>query len=164
MPKLETLHDLMIHEMRDVLSAEKQLVQALPKRAKNATSPELRDAFTAHLAETEEHVARLGQAFELLGVKARSIKCKGMEGLIDEGKELLEEDIDPDVLDAGLIAAAQRIEHHEMAVYGTLYEYAKSMGHDDVAELLALTLAEEKDADSKLTVLAESGINAVAGR
>ena len=162
MPKIETLHELMIHELRDIYSAEKQLMQALPKMIKSARAPALKDAFTHHLDETEEHVSRLEQVFELLGVKARPIKCKGMEGLIDEGKELVDEDIDPDVLDAGLIGAAQRIEHYEMAAYGTACEYARVMGHDDVVELLETTLTEEKQADRTLTMLSQRLVNDLA--
>jgi len=162
MPAIATLHDLMIHQLRDLYSAEKQLVQALPKMAKNANSPELQDALRAHLQETEEHVSRLEQAFEMLGVTGRGMKCKGMEGLIEEGQELLEEDVDPEVLDAGIIAAAQRIEHYEIAAYGTVCEYARSMEHDELLSLLDSTLAEEKQADEKLTTIAESGINAMA--
>jgi ferritin-like metal-binding protein YciE len=162
MPAMATLHDLMIHQLRDIYSAEKQLVQALPKMAKNANSSELQDALRSHLQETEEHVSRLEQAFEMLGVTGRGMKCKGMEGLIEEGKELLEEEIDPEVLDAGIIAAAQRIEHYEIAAYGTVCEYARIMEHDELLSLLDSTLAEEKTADQKLTTLAETGINAMA--
>ena len=119
MAALNTLHDLLIHQLRDIYSAEKQIVKALPKMAKRANSDELQAALTSHLDETEEHVERLEQAFELLGVNSRGPKCKGMEGLIEEGKELLEEeDVEPNVLDAGIIAASQRIEHYEIAAYG----------------------------------------------
>ena len=162
MPAIATLHDLMIHQLRDLYSAEKQLVQALPKMAKNANAPELQDALRTHLQETEEHVSRLEQAFEMLGVTGRGMKCKGMEGLIEEGQELFEEDVDPEVLDAGIIAAAQRIEHYEIAAYGTVCEYARSMEHEELLSLLDSTLAEEKQADKKLTTIAESGINAMA--
>ena len=162
MPAIATLHDLMIHQLRDLYSAEKQLVQALPKMAKNANAPELQDALRTHLQETEEHVSRLEQAFEMLGVTGRGMKCKGMEGLIEEGQELFEEDVDPEVLDAGIIAAAQRIEHYEIAGYGTVCEYARSMEHEELLSLLDSTLAEEKQTDEKLTALAESGINAMA--
>lgn len=162
--QIATLHDLMVHELKDLYSAEKQLVQALPKMAKNATSEDLQVAFTNHLEQTKEHVARLEQAFETLGVSARGMKCKGMEGLIEEGKSLLDEDIDPEVLDAGLIAAAQRVEHYEIAAYGTACEYARSMQHEELVELLEQTLNEEKEADALLTALAEGGINALAER
>lgn len=162
--QIATLHDLMVHELKDLYSAEKQLVQALPKMARNATSEDLQVAFTNHLEQTKEHVARLEQAFETLGVSARGMKCKGMEGLIEEGKSLLDEDIDPEVLDAGLIAAAQRVEHYEIAAYGTACEYARSMQHEELVELLEQTLNEEKEADALLTALAEGGINALAER
>jgi ferritin-like metal-binding protein YciE len=161
---LETLHDLMVHELKDLYSAERQLVQALPKMAKNATSEELQTALTNHLAETEEHVSRLEQIMEGLGESPKGQKCKGMEGLIEEGKSLLEEDADEDVLDAGIIAAAQRVEHYEIAAYGTVCEYARIMGHTDALALLEQTLEEEKTADSLLTSLAEGGINALAER
>ncbi len=164
MATIATLHDLMIHQLRDIYSAEKQLVQALPKMVKNANTEELQDALSTHLNETQEHVARLEQAFELLGVSSRGMKCKGMEGLIEEGKELFEEDVDPEVLDAGIIAASQRIEHYEIAAYGTVCEYARSMGHDELLALLDATLAEEKQADTTLTTIAEGGINALANR
>ncbi len=161
---IETLHDLMVHELRDLYSAERQLVQALPKMAKNATSPELEEAITTHLEQTREQVNRLEQIFETLGVSSRGTKCKGMEGLLEEGKALMEEDIDGEVLDAGLIAAAQRVEHYEIAGYGTVLEFARVMGHDDVVSLLEATLEEEKETDQLLTSLAEGGINALAER
>jgi ferritin-like metal-binding protein YciE len=162
MPAIATLHDLMFHQLRDIYSAEKQLVQALPKMARNAHSDELQNALRSHLAETEEHVSRLEQAFEMLGVTGRGMKCKGMEGLIEEGQELFDEEIEPDVLDAGIIAAAQRIEHYEIAAYGTVCEYARSMEHDELLSLLDSTLAEEKKADQTLTSIAETGVNAMA--
>jgi ferritin-like metal-binding protein YciE len=161
---IATLHDLMVHELKDLYSAEKQLVQALPKMAKNATSEELQVAFTTHLEQTKEHVVRLEQAFETLGVSPRGVKCKGMEGLLEEGKSLLDEDIDPEVLDAGLIAAAQRVEHYEIAAYGSACEFARSMQHTEIADMLELTLNEEKETDALLTSLAEGGINTLAER
>jgi ferritin-like metal-binding protein YciE len=162
--QISTLHDLMVHELRDLYSAERQLVQALPKLARSVTAPELKSAIEDHLAQTEGHVARLEQAFELLGEPARGKKCRGMEGLIEEGRELLEEDMDPEVLDAGIIAAAQRVEHYEIAAYGTVCEYARTMQHTDVLSLLEATLDEEKEADDKLTAIAEGGINSLAER
>jgi ferritin-like metal-binding protein YciE len=162
MSEMTSLHELMIHQLRDLYSAEKQLVQALPKMAKHAASDELQAALTAHLGETEEHVSRLERIFDLLDVSARGMKCKGMEGLIEEGKELLEEDIASDVRDAGIIAASQRIEHYEIAAYGTVSAYARRMGHDAVLALLESTLAEEKEADANLTSLAEGTVNALA--
>lgn len=164
MAALRTLHDLFVHQLRDVYSAERQLLQALPRMAKAVTSDDLRGALEAHLGETEEQVTRLDEVFEQLGVTSRGMKCKAMEGLIEEGKELLDEDIDEDVLDAGIIAAAQRIEHYEIAAYGTLCAYARSLGQDSALALLETTLDEEKAADDKLTEVAEGGINALAMR
>ncbi len=164
MPELATLHDLMVHQIKDLYSAERQLVQALPRMAKHANSQELQVAIQTHLEQTETHVSRLEQCLDLLNESARGPKCKGMEGLIEEGKELLEEEVDPEVLDAGIIAAAQRVEHYEIAGYGTVCEYARIMGHEEVLELLQATLEEEKETDSLLTSLAEGGINALAER
>ncbi len=160
--KLATLHDLMVHELKDVLSAERQLLQAMPGMAKKVTSDELRAAMETHLEQTKEHVERLNQVFELIGVAARSQKCKGMEGLITEGRELAEEDIDSEVLDAGTIASAQRMEHYEIAAYGTLCAYATALGLDDVRQILETTLEEEKATDVLLSKLAENGINSMA--
>jgi ferritin-like metal-binding protein YciE len=163
--QMTTLHDLMVHELKDLYSAERQLVQALPKMAKGATNADLQVAISTHLEQTKEHVARLERAFEMLGESGKGMKCKGMEGLIEEGKGLLEEeDIDPDVLDAGIIAAAQRVEHYEIAAYGTVREYARTLGHDELAAILTATLDEEKSADQLLSGLAEGGINALAER
>lgn len=164
MPAIETLHDLMLHELKDVFSAERQLVKALPKLAARVSSEELKSALMQHLSETKQHVLRLEDCFRYLGETARARKCKAMEGLIAEGADLLDQEIDPEVLDAGIIAAAQRCEHYEMAAYGTLREYARLMGHAEVQALLESTLSEEKQADQKLTVLAESGVNALALR
>lgn len=161
---LATLHDLMVHELKDLYSAEKQLVQALPRMSKNATSDELRTALDNHLAETEEQVSRLETIFESLGESPRGQKCHGMEGLIEEGKTLLQEDADPDVMDAGLIVAAQKVEHYEIAGYGAVCEYARMMGHTEALQLLEQTLEEEKNADRKLNEIAEGGINALAER
>ena len=161
---ISTLNDLLVHELKDLLSAERQLVQALPKMAVGATSGELGDAIRNHLDQTREHVTRLERSLELLGAHGRPVKCKGMEGLIEEGEDLLDQDIEPEVLDAGIIAAAQRVEHYEIAAYGSACEFARSMQHDDVAALLEATLEEEKEADRLLTSLAEGGINALAER
>jgi ferritin-like metal-binding protein YciE len=154
-----TLHDAFLDELRDAYDAEKQLTKALPKMAQAATSEVLRDAFEAHLEETRNHVERLEQVMEGLGEKVRGKHCDGIEGIIEEGKSVMEEDFDDTTLDACLIAAGQRAEHYEMAAYGTLVAWAKVMGHTDAAELLQETLNEEKAADEKLTALAESGIN-----
>lgn len=161
---IATAHDLLVHELKDLYSAETQLVRALPKMVKHTTSEELQQAFTHHLEETKEHVTRLEQAFELLDVSARGPKCKGMEGLIDEGKSLMDEDIDPDVLDAGLIGAAQRVEHYEIAGYSAACTLARSMQHEDVLALLEATLAEEEATDILLTALAEGLVASLVER
>ena len=161
---LATLHDLMVHELKDLYSAERQLVQALPRMSKNVTSDELRTALDNHLAETEEHVSRLETIMESMGESPRGQKCEGMQGLIEEGKGLLKEDADPDVMDAGIIVAAQKVEHYEIATYGAVCEYARMMGHTEALQLLERTLEEEKNADRKLNEIAEGGINALAKR
>ena len=157
--EMESLKELYIEELKDLYSAEKQLVKALPKMAKNATNPELQQAFTQHLEETEGHVERLEQIFEMLGERAGGKKCKGMEGLIEEAKELLEEDASEAVLDAGLISKAQHVEHYEMAGYGTVRTYAQQLGLDEQAELLQQTLDEEGNANELLTQIAETSVN-----
>ena len=157
--KMDTLEDLYEDLLKDLYSAEKQLVKALPKMAKNADSPDLQKAFEEHLDQTEKHVERIERIFSNLGSSPRGKKCVGMEGLIEEGNELLKEDVEPDVLDAGLIAAAQKVEHYEIASYGTARAWAEKMGHDDAARLLQQTLEEEAMANEKLTELAESYIN-----
>jgi ferritin-like metal-binding protein YciE len=159
---LESMQDLFLNELKDVLNAEKQLVAALPKMAKAASAPELEQAFTKHLRETEGHVRRLEQIFKSLGQTARGKKCKGMEGLLEEGKEILEEDGAEEVIDAALISAAQRVEHYEIAAYGCLRTYAQLLGHDDADRLLEETLREEEATDKALTALAEGGINQAA--
>lgn len=161
---IATAHDLMVHELKDLYSAETQLVRALPKMVKTVTSDELRQAFSEHLEQTKEHVVRLEQAFSILGVSARGPKCKGMEGLLEEGKSIMEEDIDPDVLDAGLISAAQRVEHYEIAGYSSVCTLARSMQHDDVLALLEATLAEEEATDVLLASIAEELIAALVER
>jgi ferritin-like metal-binding protein YciE len=153
---MESLQELYIHGLKDLYSAEKQIIKALPKMAKAASSEELRAGFEEHLRQTEEQVERLEQIFEELEVSPRGKKCVGMEGLIEEGKELIEEDPDPEVLDAGLIAAAQHIEHYEIAGYGCVRTYAELLGYDDAAKLLQQTLDEEGETDKKLTALAEN--------
>jgi ferritin-like metal-binding protein YciE len=157
--ELDSLRALYIDELKDLYSAEKQLVKALPKMAKNATDPQLKKAFTDHLKETEGHVARLEQIFESLEASPRGKKCVGMEGLIEEAKELIGEDAEEDVLDAGLISKAQHVEHYEMAGYGTVRTYAEILGETRHAKLLQQTLDEEGKADKLLTQLAESSIN-----
>ena len=160
--ELQSLRDLYIDELKDLYSAEKQLVKALPKMAKNATNPDLKKAFTDHLEQTEEHVSRLEQIFESLEASPRGKKCVGMEGLIEEAKEMLEEDAAEDVLDAGLISKAQHVEHYEMAGYGTVRRFAQILGETEHVELLEQTLNEEKEADQLLTQLADSSINVEA--
>jgi ferritin-like metal-binding protein YciE len=159
MPKVEGLHGLMIDNLRDMLSAEKQLVQALPRMAKAAETPELQEAIQNHLEQTKGHVNRLEQVFQELEMAPRAKHCKGMEGLLEEGKEVLEFDTEASVKDAGLIGAAQKVEHYEIAAYGTLVALANQMGHTSVAEILQQTLEEEKEADALLTEIAENTVN-----
>jgi ferritin-like metal-binding protein YciE len=154
-----TLHDAFIDELRDTYDAEKQLTKALPKMAKAASNPDLRQAFEAHLEETQGHIERLEQVFESLDEKVRGKHCEGIAGIIEEGKTIMGEDFDETTMDACLIAAGQRAEHYEMAAYGTLVAWAEAMGHTEAVELLQQTLDEEKATDEKLTSLAESGIN-----
>jgi ferritin-like metal-binding protein YciE len=159
---LDSLQDLFLNELKDVLNAEKQLVQALPRMAKAAQAPELKQAITKHLKETEGHVDRLERIFRSLGQTPRGKACKGMQGLIEEGKEILEEDGAPEVIDAAIISAAQRVEHYEMAAYGCLRTYAQLLGNTEADRLLQQTLAEEEATDKALTELAEGGINQAA--
>lgn len=154
--KLETLQDLYIHELKDLYSAENQIIKALPKMVKAATHPKLADGFKQHLEQTKEHVARLEKILKGHDETTRGPKCKGMEGVLKEGQEMIEEDADDDVRDAGLITAAQRVEHYEMAGYGTARTYAQLLGDDAGAKLLQRTLDEEGATDKKLTKLAES--------
>jgi ferritin-like metal-binding protein YciE len=159
MAQASTLHDAFLDELRDMYDAEKQLTKALPKLAKAATSPELREAFETHLEETRGQIERLEQVFASLEEKVRGKHCDGMAGIIEEGKSVLEDASDESTKDAMLIAASQRVEHYEIAAYGTLVAWAKGMGHSEAAELLEENLEEEKAADEKLTALAEGGIN-----
>jgi ferritin-like metal-binding protein YciE len=159
---LATLHDLMIAELEDIYSAETQLVDALPKMIDGSTTASLSGAFEAHLEQTKEHVNRLKEIFSILGVKPDGTVCKGMKGLIAEASEMLEEDGDDAVRDAGIIASAQRVEHYEIAAYGSTLAFATLMGHDDISALLALTLEEEKAADELLTEIAEADVNSAA--
>jgi ferritin-like metal-binding protein YciE len=162
--KLESLENLFVHELKDLLSAEKQLVKALPKMAKGANSEALRAGIEEHLEQTKGHVERLEKIFGLLGKTARAETCKAMEGLIEEGSDLLKEEGSPSVKDAALIGAAQRVEHYEIAAYGTVRTLAQLLGQDEAAELLQETLDEEKETDEKLTELAMSEINPEAER
>jgi len=158
---LESLNDLFVEQLRDLYDAENQLIKALPKMAEGANSVELRQGFEEHLEQTKEHAQRIETIFEQLGQKAKAKKCKGMEGLIKEGSEALEEDMSEDVKDAAIIAAAQRVEHYEIAAYGTVRTFANLLGETEAATLLEQTLEEEKETDDKLTQLAE-GINVAA--
>jgi ferritin-like metal-binding protein YciE len=152
---METLRDMFVEELKDLYNAEHQLLKALPKMAKAATSTQLKRAFESHLKETEMQVDRLEQVFESLDESPKGKKCKAMEGLVEEGAEWMEEDADPDVMDAGLIAAAQRVEHYEMAGYGCVRTYAELLGETKAASLLQKTLDEEGAADKKLTKIAQ---------
>lgn len=157
--KLQSLRDLMIEQLQDLYDAEQRITKALPKMEKAANSSSLKAAFQKHLKETEGHVNRLEQVFEKLGEKARAKTCKAMEGIIAEGEETLKEKAEPDVHDAALIAAAQRVEHYEIAGYGTVRAYARLLKQDDCVRLLEQTLSEEKATDESLSELAETSIN-----
>jgi ferritin-like metal-binding protein YciE len=159
---LNSMDELFLNELKDVYNAEKQLVASLPRMAKAAQSPKLQQAITKHLRETEGHVQRLEQILQSLGEPLRGKKCKGMEGLIEEGKEILEEDGAAEVIDAAIISAAQRVEHYEIAAYGCLRTYAKLLGNTAADRLLQQTLAEEEATDKALTALGEGGINQAA--
>src|SRR3984893_605345 len=152
---MESLRELLIDQMQDLYDAEKQLVKALPKMAKAAANEELREAFENHLEQTQGHVERLERAFEMMETKAKSKPCQAMKGLVEEGKEAMEEDLSEPLLDSAIICAAQKVEHYEIAGYGTLIAWARTLGLEDVAELLEQTLTEEKAADEKLTEVAE---------
>ena len=156
---LTSLRDLLVHEMQDLYDAEKQLVKALPKVIEAASSSELKEAIEGHLEKTREHVKRLERAFQHLGEKAKGMHCDAMEGLLEEGEGMMEEEGDDSVIDAGIIAAAQKVEHYEIASYGCVCTWAESLGESEVAELLSETLGEEKEADEKLTEIAESNVN-----
>jgi len=162
--ELETLKDLYIHELKDLYSAEKQLVKALPKMAKAASNEKLAAGFTTHLEETKEHAARLEKILKDLGQSTRGPKCKGMEGLVAEGQEMIDEEADEEVRDAGLIAAAQRVEHYEIAGYGCARTYAELLGEKSAAKVLQQTLDEEGSTDKKLTELALKTINVAAAK
>lgn len=156
--KLQSFEDLLVDQLKDLYSAEKQLTKALPKMAKNASSDQLRQALTEHLGETEQHVERLEQIGETLGVKLSGKKCKGMEGLIEEGAEALEISEDENLSDSAIIAAGQRVEHYEISGYGTAKAIANELGYEKVVELLSETEAEEIAADEKLTQIVTSEI------
>lgn len=157
--KLESLKDLLVEQLKDLYSAENQIIKALPKMAKAATSAELRKGFEEHLEQTHKHVQRLEQICEQLGVSPKGKKCSATEGLIEEGAELMGEDADQAVMDAGLIAAAQKVEHYEMASYGCARTWAEELGLEAAAKLLHKTYEEEKATDEKLTKLAKQRVN-----
>jgi len=163
---MDTLQELFEDQLKDIYYAEKQIVKTLPKMAKAASYTELQKAFEGHLKETEKHISRLESVFDLMGLPALGKKCEAIEGIIEEGSEFLKDkkEFDPDVLDAGLIASAQRVEHYEIAVYGTLCTFAKRIGQDEAAKLLEETLGEEKSADKKLTDLAVNKVNDKAAK
>jgi ferritin-like metal-binding protein YciE len=157
-----TLHTAFISELRDTYDAERQILKALPRLVKAATTEDLRLAFETHLEETSTHIERLEEVFASLDERVRGKHCDGVAGILEEGKSILEEDFDEATMDAALIGAAQRVEHYEMAAYGTLVAWAKAMGHDRAAGLLEKTLEEEKSTDQKLSSLAEAGVNQAA--
>lgn len=160
--EIDSLRKLYVDELKDLYSAEKQILQALPRMAKKVQNEQLKKAFETHLQETQMQVERLDRIFESLGKSPRGKKCKGMEGLLEEGKEMMQEDMEPEVLDAALISAAQRVEHYEIAGYGSLVALAHQLGHAEAATLLKETLEEEKAADQKLGEIAQT-VNALAG-
>jgi ferritin-like metal-binding protein YciE len=162
MPEVHSLHDVFVHELRDMYNAEQQITKALPKLIKAAESGDLRDAFETHLDETHTQIDRLEQAFELLNEKARGVPCDGMTGILAEGRTVVDHGMPGPIRDAALIGAAQRVEHYETAVYGTLIAWAKAMALNQIADLLKSNLDEEKNADEKLSQLAQSGINDAA--
>lgn len=158
MQHLNSLQDLFVHELRDLYSAEKQLVNALPKMARAASSSKLTDAFNHHLKQTQNHVQRLDRVFQEIGITSGSVECEAMKGLVKEGDDVIKAGGDNVVKDAALISAAQRVEHYEMAGYGAVRTYANELGYDSIASLLQETLDEEGDANNKLTKLAEGGL------
>ncbi|HVG07643.1 MAG TPA: ferritin-like domain-containing protein [Thermoanaerobaculia bacterium] len=157
--KLESLKDLYLEQLKDLYSAETQLLDALPKMADGASAADLKQAFSEHFRQTQEHVRRLERIFQALGENPKGHTCEGMKGLVREGEQMLQMKGEPAVLDAGLIAAAQRVEHYEIAGYGTVRTYAELLGHDDQVALLERTLDEEEQTDELLTRLAESHVN-----
>ena len=159
---LKTLEDALVEELQDILSAEQQITEALPLMAQKATNPELKAGFQLHLEQTKQQISRLEQALSSLGHKPESVTCEAMKGIIKEGQHIMSEEADPDVMDAMLIAAAQKVEHYEIASYGTVCTWAAQIGQNEVKELLGQTLAEEEQTDKKLSQLAESSINADA--
>jgi ferritin-like metal-binding protein YciE len=156
---IKTMNDLFLHTLQDIYYAEQQIVKNLPEMVKKASDPQLKSGFETHLRETETHVMRLEQVFQKLGVKAKAVDCPAIDGILKEAKEVVGEVDDKSVLDAALIAAAQAVEHYEMARYGTLISWAQQIGRQDVVSLLQATLEEEKATDKKLTSMAEAKVN-----
>ncbi|MBN9037056.1 MAG: ferritin-like domain-containing protein [Rhizobiales bacterium] len=156
---IKTMDDLFVHTLRDIYYAEQQIVKALPKMIEKASDPTLKQGFEKHLRETEGHVKRVEQVFEMHGVERKGVRCPAIDGIIEEADDVAGEVDDKQVLDAALIAAAQAVEHYEIARYGTLVEWARRLGRPDCAEVLEKTLAEEKATDKKLTEIAESRVN-----
>lgn len=159
---IKTMDDLFLHTLKDIYYAERQILKALPKMAKAANSPELRQAFEQHRTETEGQIERLSKVFEMLGKPARGVKCEAIEGIIDEGQSIMEEVEDPEVRDAAMLASAQAVEHYEITRYGTLIAWARQIGHDDAVTLFEQTLEEERSTDQLLTELAEESLNQAA--
>jgi ferritin-like metal-binding protein YciE len=162
MANVESLEELLQEEIKDIYDAEKQLTKALPKLAKKASTPELKQAFEEHLRQTEQHMDRLEQVFEQMEMPARGKKCEGMQHLISEGEDMMSEAEDDATRDALMIAAAQKVEHYEIAAYGTMRTWATLLGRNEIAAILEETLEEEKEADQKLTRIAEGFVNAEA--
>ena len=160
--KIPTLHELLVEEIRDIYHSETQITKALPKMVKKATSSALKAGFEKHLQETHAQIERLERCFELLNEKVKGTPCEAMKGIIKEGEEVMGKDMEPEVLDAALVACAQKVEHYEIASYGTVCTWATQLGLVDVAALLNETLDEEKATDEKLTELATGGLNALA--
>ena len=156
---MKSLDDLFVHFLRDIYYAEKQIVKALPKMARKADSEQLREAFENHLAETEGHVANLEQVFDLIDLPARGVTCPAIDGILEEGKEIMTDAEDADTRDAGMIAAAQAVEHYEITRYGTLIAWGTQLGKTDAVKLLRTTLEQEYAADRKLTDLAQKALN-----
>ena len=159
MAKLKNLEDLLEHSIKDLYSAEKQILEALPKMVKKANDPKLKQAFETHLQETEQQKSRIEQIFQLMGLPNSRMKCEAMEGLIKEGEEMIDENATPEVKDAGLIASAQKIEHYEISGYGTAAHFAQRLGKNDIFQLLEQTLNEEQKTDTLLNDLAKGYIN-----
>ncbi|HLH54985.1 MAG TPA: ferritin-like domain-containing protein [Verrucomicrobiae bacterium] len=159
MEKIESLQDLLLHELKDMYHAEQQLVDALPEVIEKASSPELKQAIQQHLVETEGHVNRLELVFDLLGQPAKAVKCKAMAGILDEGKEMMKSKAPPETLDAGIVMSAQKVEHYEICAYGSMATWAEMIGRSDIKALLGQTLNEEQQADKKLTEIAKASVN-----